>query len=154
MSNTVNQLIYRIFWIKVCYTCVNYSNIMSASSTAELDQTISALQGGLISVPPATALSVIDSFERQVQDLGKNEIAIHLSALKQLLRSGNATSPDIGKVLTQLGEQTTLAASSADTNVSSKLQQLGQLLTQAGNSLHGATPKSGEISQVPLASDI
>lgn len=108
---------------------------MTASSTTELDQTISALQGGLTSVPPATAVSVIDSFEQQVQGLGASEIASNLSSLKQLLTSGNATSQDIGQVLTQLGSQTTSAASGADAAVASKLQQLGQLLAEAGKSL-------------------
>lgn len=108
---------------------------MSVSSTTELDQTISALQGGLTSVPPATAVSVIDSFEQQVQDLGASEIASNLSSLKQLLTSGNATSQDIGQVLTQLGSQTTSAASGAEASISSKLQQLGHLLAEAGKSL-------------------
>lgn len=108
---------------------------MTTSSTTQLDQTISALEGGLTSVPPATAVSVIESFEQQVQSLGASEIASNLSSLKQLLTSGNATGPDIGQALTQLGSQTTSAASGADADVSSKLQQLGQLLTKAGESL-------------------
>lgn len=127
---------------------------MSEVSTAELDQTIAALQSELTSVPPATALSVIDSFKEQVQDLGKSEIASSLSELKQLLTSGNATAPDISQVLTSLGSQTMKTASSADANVSSKLKQLGQLLTEAGNSLSGATLKSGVSSQASFASDI
>ncbi len=108
---------------------------MTAASTSELDQTISALQGGLTSVPPATAVSVIDSFEKQVSSLGATQIATDLSQLKELLTSGSATGPAIGKVLSQLGEQTTSAASGADATVSSKLRQLGQLLADAGKSL-------------------
>ena len=108
---------------------------MTAAATSELDQTISALQGGLTAVPPATAVSVIESFEQQVSSLGATQIASALSELKQLLTSGSATGPAIGKVLSQLGEQTTSAASSADATVSGKLKQLGQLLTEAGKSL-------------------
>ena len=108
---------------------------MTTSSTTELDQTISALQGGLTSVPPATAVSVIDSFEQQLQSLGKSEIASNLSSLKQLLTSGSATGADIAQALTQLGSQTKGAASGADAALSSKLQQLGELLTEAGKSL-------------------
>lgn len=125
-----------------------------SASTAELDQTIAALQGDLTSVPPTTALSIIDSFSQQVQGLGASEIASNLSALKQLLTSGNATGSDIGQVLTSLGSQTSLAASSADAAGSSKLKQLGELLTSAGKTLSGATPKSGVSSQVVLGSDI
>lgn len=124
------------------------------ASTAELDQTIAALQGGLTSVPPATALSVIESFEQQVQGIGASEISSHLSTLKELLTSGNATGSDIGQVLTQLGAQTMNAASSADANVSNKLQQLSQLLTEAGNSLSGVTVESGSNSQEAFGSGI
>jgi ABC-type transporter Mla subunit MlaD len=127
---------------------------MSTSSTAELDQTISTLQEGLTSVPPATALSLIDSFGQQVQDLGKSEIASNLSALKQLLTSGSATGPDIGQVLVQLGSQTTSTASGADASISNKLQHLGQLLTEAGNSLLGSTQTSEASNQGSFSSDI
>lgn len=127
---------------------------MSAASTIELDQAIAALQGDLTSVPPATALSVIDSFEQQAQGLGANETASNLSALKELLTSGTATGPDIGQVLTSLGSQTTLAASGAEADVSSKLKQLGQLLSEAGKTLSGATPESEVSSQGVFGSDI
>ena len=106
-----------------------------ATSTAELDQTISALQGGLTSVPPATAVSVIESFETQVKSLGATQIASGLAELKQLLTSGSATGPAIGKVLSQLGEQTASSASGADATVAAKLKQLGELLSKAGASL-------------------
>ena len=121
---------------------------MSTSSSTELDDAIATLQEGLLtSVPPTKALSLIDSFQQQVEDLGKSEIASNLSALKQLLTSGSATGYDIGQVLVQLGDETISTASSADASISSKLQQLGQLLTQLGNSLLGARRTSDESSQ-------
>lgn len=123
-----------------------------SASTAKLDQTITALQGGLTSLPPTTALSVIDDFEQQLQGLEGNEIVSNLSALKELLTSGSATGPDIGQVLIQLGSQTTNAASDAEVTIASKLQQLGQLLTQAGNSV--AKPKSEVSSQGLFGADI
>lgn len=107
---------------------------MSTTSTSELDQTISALKGGLTSVPPETAVSTIDSFEQQVRGLGATEIADGLTNLKQLLTSGGSGSA-ISQALSQLGSQTTSAASSADASLTSKLQELGQLLSQAGSSL-------------------
>lgn len=70
---------------------------MSALSTAELDQAISALQGGLTSVPPDAALKLIDSFQQQVQDLGASDIASNLSSLSQLLTSGNAREQTLAK---------------------------------------------------------
>ena len=127
---------------------------MSAASTAELDQTIAALQGELTSVPPTTALDIIDSFEQQVQGLGASEIASDLSTLKQLLTSGSATGSDIGQVLTSLGKKTTLVASGADAEISTKLKQLGGLLTSVGNSLLGATLQSEDSSQEVFGSGI
>ncbi|URD51249.1 hypothetical protein [Chroococcidiopsis sp. CCNUC1] len=108
---------------------------MTSSPTAELDSAIAVLQEGVTFAPPLTALNLIDSFQQQVQNLGNSEIASNLSALKQLLTSGSATGADIGRVLLQLSFQTTSAAESADPDISSKLQQLAQLLSEVGNSL-------------------
>lgn len=126
-----------------------------STPTAEIDQAIATLQDNLLtSVPPTTALSLIDSFGQQVQDLGASEIASNLSALKQLLTSGSATGFDIGQVLVQLGSQTTSTASGADASISSKLQQLGQLLIEAGNSLLGATRTNRVSDEDTFSSDI
>lgn len=108
---------------------------MSTASTTELDQTIAALQGGLTSVPPETAVSVISSFEQQAQGLGASELASGLTNLKQLLTSGNASGAEIGQALSQLGSQTSAIASGADPAFADKLQQLGELLSSAGQSL-------------------
>jgi len=106
-----------------------------AAQTGELDQLISALKGGLTSVPPATAVSIIDSFEKQASGAGATSIANNLTELKKLLTSGSGSGSEIGKVLASLGKETTGAASSADGELSSKLKELGQVLTQAGGSL-------------------
>ena len=127
---------------------------MSTSSSNELDDAIATLQEELTSVPPTKALSLIDSFQQQAQNLGKSEIASNLSALKQLLTSGSATGSDIGQVLVQLGSQTTSTASGADASISSQLQQLGQLLNEAGNSLLGTTRTNEASSQGSLDSEI
>ncbi len=118
-----------------------------STPTAELDEAIATLQEELTFVPPTLALGLIDSFQQQVQNLGLSEIASNLSALKQLLTSGSATGSDIGQVLVQLGSQTTSTASGADASVSSKLQQLGQLLNEAGNSLLETTRTNDPGSQ-------
>ena len=126
---------------------------MSTSSSTELDDAIATLQEELTSVPPTKALSLIDSFQQQAQNLGNSEIGNNLSALKELLTSGSATGSDIGQVLVQLGSQTTSTASGADASISSQLQQLGQLLNEAGNSLlRTRTNEAG--SQGSLGSEI
>lgn len=126
---------------------------MSTSSSTELDDAIATLQEELTFVPPTKALSLIDSFQQQAQNLGNSEIGNNLSALKELLTSGSATGSDIGQVLVQLGSQTTSTASGADASISSQLQQLGQLLNEAGNSLlRTRTNEAG--SQGSLGSEI
>lgn len=110
---------------------------MTDSSIADLDSAIAVLQNGATFAPPLTALNLIESFQQQLQNLGKNEIANSLSALKQLLTGGSATGADIGQILVQLSSQTASVAESANLD-SNKLQQLAQLLSEVGNSLLGA----------------
>ncbi|HEY9845208.1 MAG TPA: hypothetical protein V6D03_03335 [Candidatus Caenarcaniphilales bacterium] len=108
---------------------------MTSSSTgqiADLDSTISALQGGLTSVPPEAAISNIESWQQQLQG---TEIASALEQLKTALTSGNASGQSVGQLLAQLGKQTADSASGASGDAANKLQQLGQILTQAGSSL-------------------
>ncbi|MBW4444633.1 MAG: hypothetical protein KME10_26205 [Plectolyngbya sp. WJT66-NPBG17] len=108
---------------------------MTTSSATDIDQVISALKGGLTSVPADTAVQVIDSFEQQVRGLGATEIADNLVKLKGLLTSGSGSPQDISQTLSQLGSQTSASASGADSGLQSKLQELGQLLSSAGQSL-------------------
>ncbi|HEY9909548.1 MAG TPA: hypothetical protein V6D18_18310 [Thermosynechococcaceae cyanobacterium] len=108
---------------------------MTTTSTSDLDQVISALKGGLASVPADTAVQVIGNFEQQVRGSGATEIADNLAKLKALLTSGNGSQQDFSQVFTQLGAQASSAASGADSAVASKLQELGQLLSGAGQSL-------------------
>lgn len=101
-----------------------------ADATANLDATISALQGGLTSITADQAIAVIDSWQQQLQG---NDIAEDLGELKQALTNGDKAS--ISKILSDLGEDTKGAASGATGDVATKVQQLGTLLAQAGNSL-------------------
>lgn len=108
---------------------------MASSSTdqaADLDSTISALQGGLTSLPPEAAVSNIESWQQQLQG---TETASILEQLKTALTSGSASGQSVGQLLTQLGTQTSSSASDASDDAANKLHQLGQLLTQAGGSL-------------------
>lgn len=108
---------------------------MATSSATDIDQVISALKGGLTAVPADTAVQVIDSFEQQVRGLGASEIADNLAKLKGLLASGSGSPQEISQTLSQLGSQTSAAAPSADPGLTNKLQELGQLLSSAGQSL-------------------
>ncbi len=101
-------------------------------ATADLNATISALQSGLTSLPAEAAVANIESWQQQLQGAAP-EIASTLGELKSALTSGNAQS--IAQTLNKLGSQTADAGTSAGGDAGSKVQQLGQLLTQAANSL-------------------
>ena len=101
-----------------------------------LDQTVTALEGGLTSLSPSAATSNIDSW---IETLGGNEslgtITDGLRDLKDALTSTPLDGARIGGLLTQLGAQTTSAASTADGASSAQVNRLGSLLSQAGKSL-------------------
>lgn len=100
------------------------------TQSVDIDSTIAALQGGLTSVPPEAAVSVIESWQQQLQG---TEIAETLGQLKLALTSGGGGN--VASILADLGSQTTAAAGSANGEPASKLQKLGQLLSQAGDSI-------------------
>lgn len=109
---------------------------MTTSSSADLDQAISALQGDVTSIPVDVALTMIDGFEQQVIHLSDaGGIASGLAQLKHLLHSGKATDVELGQVLAELGSQTKAVASRLNTEASDKLMTLGELLLQRGQSL-------------------
>lgn len=103
----------------------------------DIDGTISALQGGLTSLSPSVAVSNIQGWEQQLQgsnDPATQQIAADLGELRQLLTSGSLDGKAIGQVLSRLGTGTTSVAAGAG-GAQSKLQQLGQLLSKAGETL-------------------
>lgn len=102
------------------------------TQTVDLDSTIAALQSGITSLPPEAAISAIESWQSQLQG---TEIAETLGELKMALDGGSAGSSSVGEILSDLGAQTASAAGTASGDAASKLQQLGQLLSQAGSSL-------------------
>ena len=107
-----------------------------ASTPAPLGQTVSALEGGVTSIPPTTAASNIDSW---IIALDGNEslgvVRDGLQDLKQALAQTPLDGARIGALLTQLGAQTTSAASTADPESSAQVSRLGGLLSKAGSML-------------------
>ena len=104
------------------------------AQTADLDSTISALKGGLTSLPAEAAVANIESWQQQLKDAAP-EVASALGELKTALSSGNASGSSIGAILTKLGTQTSGAGTSAGGAAGKQLQDLGQMLSQAGSSL-------------------
>jgi len=103
-------------------------------ATADLDSTLSALQGGLTSIPPEAAVANIESWQQQLKDAAP-ELASALGELKSALTGGTATPQSLSQLFAKIGSQTSQAGASAGGDAGSKLQQLGSLLTQTGSSL-------------------
>ena len=98
-----------------------------------LNSTIAALQQGLTSIPADQAVAVIESWQQQLQG---NDIAEDLGELKAALTAGSSSKGmSVSEILTDLGEDTSEAATSASGDVAAKVKQLGELLSQAGKSL-------------------
>jgi hypothetical protein len=98
--------------------------------TIDIDTTIAALQQGLTSVPIEQAISIIKSWQQQLQG---TDLAEDLGDLKQALTNGDSSS--IAQILSDLGEDTSESAASATGDIAVKVEQLGELLSQAGQSL-------------------
>ncbi len=101
-------------------------------SQVDIDTTISALQKGLTAIPTDQAVSVIDSWQQQLQG---NPLADQLGELKTALSSGTSQGKSLSEILTSIGQGTTQAATTADPSAAEKVKQLGQLLSQAASSL-------------------
>ncbi len=101
-----------------------------STRTVDVDTTIAALQQGLTSVPMQDAIAVIESWQQQLQG---TDLAEDLADLKQALQSGDSGA--ISQIMSDLGEDTSDAAADASGDVAVKVEQLGELLSQAGQSL-------------------
>lgn len=97
--------------------------------TMDLDATITALQQGVTSIPLDEAIAIIETWQSQLQG---HDLAEDLGELKAALQNGNG---DISKLLIDIGEDTSGTSSGAPGEVMPKLQQLGQVLYQAGHAI-------------------
>jgi hypothetical protein len=98
--------------------------------TMDLDATIAALQQGVTSIPLDEAVAIIEAWQSQLQG---HDLAEDLGELKAALQNGN--SGQISELLIDIGEDTSGSSSAAPSDITSKLQQLGQLLYQAGHAI-------------------
>lgn len=109
----------------------------------DLENTSAALEGGVTTLAPRTAIRVIETWYDTLKNAERddlNAIANLLAELKDELQADELDGPTIGDLMLRLGEQTTSAAADADdARLSPKLEHLGTLLTRAGSAL-GAEP--------------
>lgn len=105
-----------------------------ASEQANIDTTISALQGGITEIPIEQAITVLESWQQQLQGLA---IADDLGELKDALRKQKSADA-IANLLIALGEDTAgELAIETSSEVETKVRQLATLLSQAGTALRG-----------------
>lgn len=96
----------------------------------DLDATIQALQQGVTSLPIDEAIAIIETWQSQLQG---HDLAEDLGELKAALQNGEGGQ--LAELLIDIGEDTMGTAGAAPSDASSKIQQLGQLLYQAGQSI-------------------
>ena len=108
---------------------------MMSGGTPEVDDTISALQGGITSLSPAAAVGNIDMWHEKLSGLGLSDIASDLGELKTALTSGNLDGKQIGAIMSRVGQKTMDSASQAPAADMPKLQQLGSMLSGVGKTL-------------------
>ncbi|MEA5513169.1 hypothetical protein [Nodularia sp. UHCC 0506] len=101
-----------------------------AIKNVDIDSTISALQKNLTSIPTDQAMAIINTWQQQ---LSGTDLAEDLGELKEALLNGDTES--IAQMLVDLGEDTQSAGTNATGDIANKVQRLGELLCQAGNSL-------------------
>jgi hypothetical protein len=111
---------------------------MATSQAERLDNTIEALSGDVTQMDGRTARSI----EGWISLLDDNDnsalkpIVGNLRKLQTELGKNNLNGGAIGKVLSELGEQTSKSAQGVDDNdVAKKVKQIGDLLSKAGKSL-------------------
>lgn len=101
-----------------------------ATQNIDIDSTISALQKDLTSIPSDQVMAIINTWQQQ---LSGTDLAEDLGELKEAIASGDTAS--IAEILVDLGEDTQNAGANATGDVANKVQRLGDMLAQAGNSL-------------------
>jgi hypothetical protein len=103
-----------------------------------LDNTLSALKGGITALAADKAVKNIEGWEKALSEADKPElepIVKDLGKLKKMLQGSELDGPAIGKLLTKLGKATAKAAGDAPQTSSKKLQNLAEMLSSSGKEL-------------------
>jgi hypothetical protein len=109
------------------------------STTAQLDATIQALQGGNLAGLAPQASANIQSWISILQHSNNGQLSGIASELERLNDALAGSTPDTLQVqqsLRTLGEHTLRAAESADPGSQDKVRQLGEALNSAASQIH------------------
>jgi hypothetical protein len=110
---------------------------MTISHADRLDQTIDALKGDITKLD-GNGIDAINAWRGALERNGKEElqpIIENLDQLKDELEGGKLNGQRIGRILKDLGEQTTEAAEGANDEWRDRIRRLGDVLSKAGNKL-------------------
>jgi hypothetical protein len=112
---------------------------MSGGATPQ--STITMLRKGVRNIAVNQAVQNINGWQEKLQqqsgDAAFSQIDDNLGRLKNELTATDLDAQAIADLLSQLGQQTTKAAQNASGPSAQQLQQLGTLLSEAGNTLTG-----------------
>ena len=127
---------------------------LAQSEAPTVEGTISALQGGLTSLPVDAAVANIKGWQAQLSgsdDPIVQGIANQLGELSTALQADTINSAEVANLLSGLGTDTVSASEGAtDAQLKAQLIELGNLLLSAGSSLtggaSGGTASGGAMS--------
>lgn len=103
-------------------------------NSTDLDTTLAALQRGLRSIPSEEALAILETWHEQFRGTDLDD---DLKQVKEAITNGGRTGASLGHALINLGATTAAIAADADDEAAAKLEQIGALLSEAGQSLGG-----------------
>ena len=112
------------------------ASLADPSTVTDLDQTVSAAEGGLTKLAPAAAIAIIQRFEDKLDnsnDPALTDIAKDLEKLREELKDDTVDGGDTGDILKRLGEKVTKVA--AKPGSPAQLNRLGAALSSAGKQL-------------------
>ena len=108
------------------------------SNSGDLDSLIEALRGGVTSITPEAAVSVIDSWQQTLSSATNPEaqsVVQDLGSLRDALTGGSLSSGSIGSLLTSLANGTESLAGNNPSDSDSRLSELASLLRTEGATL-------------------
>ena len=112
------------------------ASLADPSTVTDLDQTVTAAEGGLTKLAPAAAIAIIQRFEDKLDnsnDPDLTDIAKDLEKLREELGDDTVDGEDTSDILKRLGEKVTKVA--AKPGAPAQLTRLGSALSSAGKQL-------------------
>lgn len=104
-----------------------------SNDTPTVEGTISALEGGVTSLPLDAALANIESWQTTLEasdDPAVQALSAQLGELAAALQAESIDPAEVSRLMTSLGEGTAAVAGG-----DAQLESLGNMLSQAGSSL-------------------